>query len=116
MILVTDGITLSRRKIRENDRLAMVFTRDFGKLRVRFIGVDRPKAKLRAFTEPFARGAYRIFLKPGAEVATGVGGAIERVYPAIRRDYRTTTEALYCCELVLRLTPEAQPSPEKYDL
>jgi len=116
MIVVTDGITLSRRKFREYDRLAMVFTRDFGRLRVRYIGVDRPKAKLRAFTEPFVRAIFRLYLRAGAEVATGVGGAIECVYPAVRADLHSTHEAFYCCELVLRLTPEQQPSPEKFDL
>ena len=116
MIQVTDGITLSRRRIREYDRLAMVYTRDRGRLRVRYIGVDRPKAKLRAFTEPFVRAAHRLYLRPGAEVATGVGGAIEQVYPGVRRDLARMNEAWYCCELVLRLAPEQDPSPAKYDL
>lgn len=116
MMMVTEGIALSRRRIREFDRLAMVYTRDHGRLRVRFRGVDRPKAKLRAFTEPFVRCTYRLHLRPGAEVATGAGGAVEKVYPALRADYRSTQEAFYCCELILRLTPEQQPSPAKFDL
>lgn len=116
MLQMTEGIVLGRRSIRERDRLVMLYTRRFGRLRVRFIGVDRPNGKLKAFTEPFARADYRVYLKPDAEIATAAGGAVLGVYPAVRGDYNRTLEALYFCELMTRLTPEQQPNPKEYEL
>lgn len=116
MMVVTPGIALSRRPLKEHDRLALLYTRDFGKLRVRFGGVEKPRAKLKAFTEPMVRAEYRLFLKPGAEIAKAAGGTVLASHPRLRTDLRKTAAGLYFCELMLRITPERQPNLEKYRL
>ena len=61
-IFVVGALVLSRWEFREMDRIAVMFTRDLGKVRARFIGVNRPKGKLKAMSEPMVHGEYRLYL------------------------------------------------------
>ncbi len=110
------ALTLSRRPLGEADLLAVVYTRELGRLRVRFAGARRPAAKLKALAEPFVRAELRLYMRPGAAMAKGVGGALHDTYPAIREDLDRTFHALAVCELLERLTPEGSPNPAKFDL
>jgi DNA repair protein RecO (recombination protein O) len=113
-IVVTPGIALARRAFRDVDRVVMVYTRDLGKVRVRFRGVDRPKGKLKAFAEPMVRAEYRLCLRGDSAVAAG--GALQAAHPRLRRGLKSTALGLYFCELLLRITAERDPHPELYDL
>lgn len=116
MIVNALGVVLSRRNLGEYDRLAVVFTETFGKLPVRFVGVNRPAGKLKALSEPAVWGEYRLHLSPRSEFAKAVGGRIAASFPALRGDFDRTVAALTCCELLDRLTAEHDPSPAKYRL
>lgn len=116
MIVNAHGVVLSRRVLGEYDRLCLVFTEDLGKLPVRFVGVNRPAAKLKALSEPAVWGEYRLHVSPRSEFAKCVGGSLASTFPGARADLARTTAVLYCCELLDRLTAERSPSPEKYRL
>ncbi|MFA7008334.1 MAG: DNA repair protein RecO, partial [Elusimicrobiales bacterium] len=116
MIFCDCGLVLWRRPLRENDRIVTVFTRDRGKLEVNFKSVRLPKAKLRALSEPVTWGDYRFYLKNGSNFPVCTGGSSLSVFPRIRLDTRKLFTALYFCEVVNKLTPAHQPSPEKYEL
>lgn len=116
MIVNSSGVVLSRRSLGEYDRLAVLFTEDFGKLPVRFVGVNRPAGKLKALSEPATWGEYRLHLSPRSEFAKAVGGRIAASFPGLRGDLERVTAALTCCELLERLTAERDPSPPKHRL
>ena len=116
MILNAHGVVLARRQVGEYDRLATVFTEDLGKLPVRFVGVARPASKLKALAEPASWGEYRLYVSPRTEHAKCVGGRIVATFPGVRVDLPRITAALYCCELLDKLTSERAPSPEKFRL
>lgn len=116
MIFTENSITLLKRNLRENDKIISVYTQNRGRLTVRFTGVNKPKAKLRAFCEPFVHSDLRLYLKEGAYCASATGGKLITVFPQIRSDYKKTLMAFYFCELVYRMTAEMQPNPEKYNL
>jgi hypothetical protein len=116
MILNAHGVVLARRQVGEHDRLATVFTEDLGKLPVRFVGVARSASKLKALAEPAAWGEYRLHVSPRSEHAKCVGGSIIATFPGVRGDLPRITAALYCCELLDKLTAERSPSPEKFRL
>ena len=116
MILNAHGVVLARRQVGEYDRLATVFTEDLGKLPVRFVGVARSASKLKALAEPAAWGEYRLHVSPRSEHAKCVGGSIVATFPGVRGDLPRITAALYCCELLDKLTVERAPSPEKFRL
>lgn len=116
MIINTHGIVLGRRPYGEYDRLANVFTEDLGKITARFVGVSRPKGKLKALCEPAVWGEYRLYVSPRSEFSKCVGGRIVDSFPGARADLPRITAALYCCELLDRMTVERSPSPEKFRL
>ena len=116
MIVNAGGIVLSRRAFSEYDRLCSVFTEQFGKIPTRFVGVNRAKGKMKALTEPGVWGEYRLHLSPRSEFAKAVGGRLISSFPSWREDLVRTFDALACLEMLDRLTPDHQPSPEKYRL
>jgi len=116
MIFCDYGIVLRRRPLRENDRIVTVFTKDRGKLEVNFKSVRLSRGKLRALSEPVSWGDYRLYLKSGSNFPVCTGGSSLSVFPRIRFDTERLFTALYFCEVVNKLTPAHQASPEKYEL
>jgi hypothetical protein len=116
VILNAHGVALSRRTHGEYDRLVTVFTEELGKLTLRFVGVARSASKLKALAEPAVWGEYRIHLSPRSEFGKCVGGKLIASFPGVRVDLPRITAALYCCELLDKLTAERVPSPEKFRL
>lgn len=115
-ILSDHGIVLLRQDFREHDRILSLYTRTHGRLNVRVPGVSQGKSKLKAFSEPFTCAEYRLYYRRNGAVGTVTGGKLAHVFPSIHTDLNKMSMALHFCELVHRLTPLAQPSPEKFDL
>ncbi len=116
MIFTDNGIILLRQKFRETDRVVSMYTREHGRINARVPGVMRQQGKLKALSEPFVCGDYRIYVRRGGVMGTLTGGKVNSVFPAIRTDLKRLTLALHFCELMLRLTPLHQPSEGKFDL
>ncbi|MBI3549954.1 MAG: DNA repair protein RecO [Elusimicrobia bacterium] len=116
MILTTEAVVLSRRPLREVDRLVVMYTRDFGRLAARFVGVDRPRAKLKALSEPMVYGEYRLFARLDGRLSTMTGGRLVTTYPGLRGDFGRTVAGLEMCELLQRMTPERSPNELKFEL
>ncbi|MFA6316691.1 MAG: DNA repair protein RecO [Elusimicrobiota bacterium] len=115
-IVNAEAVVLSRSDAGEADRLVSVFTELHGRMTVRFIGVNRPRAKLRALSEPLARVELRLHLGGRQGAARAIGGRIIDSFPALRADLRRTVEGLAMAEMLLRMTPEGNPSSAKYRL
>ena len=115
-ISVTRGLVLSSREYRETDRIAVMYTEDVGKIRVRYIGVNRPKGKLKALSEPMVLGEYRLYLREDAEFATVAGGQLDTAFPRIRSGLADTLNGLEIVELLDRLTAFWKPNPQKLEL
>lgn len=116
MILNVPAIVLSRRKVGEYDRLAVLLTETHGKLTARFGGVDRPAGKLKALSEPMACGEYRLYFSPKTQQVRVVGGHLRATWPALRRDLPRTMAALCCCEMAAQLLADRQAAAAAYRL
>ncbi len=116
MVFCDNGIVLWRRPLRENDRIVTIFTRERGKFEVNFKSVRLPGGKLRSLSEPVSHGDYRFFLKNGSNFPVCTGGSSISVFPRIRLETERLFAALNFCEVINKITPAHQPSPEKYDL
>jgi DNA repair protein RecO (recombination protein O) len=116
MIVNACAIVLSRRTFGEYDRVCSVFTEHLGKVPARFVGVNRAKGKMKALSEPGVWGEYRLHLSARSEFAKAVGGRLIGSFPGWRDNLGRTFDALTCLEMLDRLTPDHQPSPEKYGL
>ena len=114
--IVTAGVVLHRRPYGEYDTVATLYTESLGKLPARFIGVRRPRGKLKALCEPMVHAEYRLYLRPGGEWATATGGRIVDSYPAVRADFERTCQGLRLCELLARVAPDRSPNPSKFAL
>lgn len=116
MIVNAGGVVLSRRAFGEYDRLCSVYTEHLGKIPTRFVGVNRPKGKMKALTEPGVWGEYRLHLSSRSEFAKAVGGRLIGSFPGWRTDLGRTFDALACLEMLDKMTPDHLPGPEKYRL
>jgi len=114
--LVTSALVLSRRCYRESDRISILYSESLGKVSVRFIGVDRPRGKLKALSEPMVWGEYRLFLGRHLDSAKALGGRLISTFPNLRSQLPSTLRGIEFCELLDRLTPFRQPSLLKYEL
>ncbi len=116
MIDTDRAILLQRQDLRETDIVVSLYTFAHGKLHARLPGVKRAGSKLKALGEPLTCADYRLYTKRGGIISTVTGGKIVSVFPTVRRNLARTTLALHCVELVARLTPLHQPSPQKFEL
>ncbi|MGN0024623.1 MAG: DNA repair protein RecO [Candidatus Avelusimicrobium sp.] len=116
MIFTDSGIVLFRQEFRETDRIVSLYTREHGRINARLPGVMRPAGKLKALSEPFAFGDYRIYVRRGGVIGTVTGGKISNIFPNIRTHLKRSVLAMHLCELVLRLTPLHQPNEAKFEL
>lgn len=116
MIVNARAVVIGRRDMGEADRLATLYTQDWGKISVRFVGVSLAKGRLKALAEPIVFAEFRLYMKPHAAIAKAIGGELINTFPTIRSDFDRTIEAMACCEMIDRLTPEQNPNAEKYGL
>jgi hypothetical protein len=110
------AVTLWSRRSREADKVVGLFTREFGRVTARATSAAKATAKFAALTEPFVESEIALYLVPGRGWGKIVGGKILSTFPALRTDVTRSTAASWICEVVYRLTPEEQESPEKFDL
>ena len=116
MIHKLHAVVLWSRRSREADKIVGLFTDTHGRLTARATSAARPSAKFAALTEPFVECEAAIYLQPGRMWGKIVGGQLLRTFPRLRTELVRTTAASWVCEVVHRLTPEEQPSPEKFAL
>lgn len=116
MIHKLQAIVLWSRRSREADKIVGLFTDQLGRLTARATSAARSDAKFAALTEPFVESDIALYMVPDRGWGKLVGGQIRRSFPELRLDLERTTAASWVCECVHRLTPEEQPSPEKFAL
>jgi len=116
MIRNVRALVLWTKRSRDADKVVGLFTRELGRLTVRATSAARSTAKLGALTEPFVEGEMTVYT--GVDQAWGklVGGQLVRSFPHLRTDMTRVTAAAWMCEIVNRMTPVEQPSPEKFAL
>ncbi len=116
MIHNVQAVVLWSRRSREADKIVGLFTREMGRVTARATSAARSTAKFGALTEPFVESEIALYLVPGQGWGKIVGGQIRSSYPALRTQVDRSTAASWICEVMHRLTPEEQESPDKFDL
>ena len=116
MIHNVRAVVLWSRRSRDADKVVGLFTREMGRLTARATSAARAAAKFSALTEPFVESDIALYLVPGRGWGKIVGGRMISSFPALRTEVTRSTAASWVCEVVHRLTPEEQPSPEKFTL
>jgi DNA repair protein RecO (recombination protein O) len=110
----TEGVVLRRRNIGEADSIFTVFSEDLGKFEAVARGVRKARSHMRGHLEPLTRSRFLVARGRSLDVFTQAETVTS--YRAIRDDLDRSAEALYCAELVDRLTAEHQEQRDVYFL
>jgi DNA repair protein RecO (recombination protein O) len=116
MIHNVRALVLWSRRSRDADKIVGLYTAEKGRLTARATSAARAGAKFTALTEPFVESELAVYMRPAQAWGKIVGGRICQTFPNLRTQVERSTAASWACEVVYRLTPEEQPSIEKFSL
>lgn len=109
----TPGIVLYYEPWRDYDRRYVLYTELFGKVLARAIGIRKPTAKLAGVLEPFSE--TELYIIVGKH--TTIGGAVVRQrFANLTRHKAKQAAAIYCGEVIDRLTKELVADAAVYRL
>ncbi|MBM3458637.1 MAG: DNA repair protein RecO [Armatimonadetes bacterium] len=108
------ALVLHRHNLGETDRIARLFTREYGKVGAVAKGARGPRSRLSGATEPFTRLSGQLARGQNLDILTQA--VVEDAYPALRRDLTRVGFAAHCLEIADAGLEERQPSPEFWDL
>lgn len=114
-----NGIVLKRKNVAEYDKIVLIYTKELGKIKVIFKGVNKPKAKLLSLTESFVESELLIVkLKNRIYDAMfkAAGGQIIDFYEELRVNLERFIYANKIIEVVDALTLELAKDEEKFFL
>lgn len=109
-----DGIILKRQNVGEADRIVTIFTKEFGKLKVKASGVRKIASKRASHIEIFNLVTLSLYKTQGLPFLTEVITLSQ--FDGIKDHLARITCAYHVCELIEGLCPENQALPEVFDL
>jgi len=109
-----EAIVLKTNDFAEADRILVLFTRHFGKVRVVAKGIRRATSRMAGHAEPLTHATYQ--LARGRELDVLTGAEARAIYPDIRDDLGLIAAGWYVAELVDRFTADRVPSAPLFDL
>lgn len=113
-LLKTESIVLRRQDLKERDKLLTLYTREYGKIRVRAVGAKKIDSKLGGHLEPFMR--TEVCLVPSKTIDIVAGAQVVDAYLQLRASVPGMHAAQYVVEVLDSLTPEGQVEKVVYDL
>ena len=115
-IIRTEGVVLRRRDFGESSRIAVVYTRDAGKVQLLARGARMPKNKFGAALEPLSRGEFVFYWRESKELFTLAETAIIRPGRFIREDAKCLPFGLAVIEATDKLNGEGDADAALFEL
>lgn len=109
-----EAIVLRTWDLGEADRILVLFTRHFGKVRVVAKGIRRATSRMAGHAEPLTHATYQ--LARGRELDVLTGAEARAMYPSLREDLDRIAAGWYCAELADRFTVDRVPSSPLFEL
>lgn len=103
-----DAIVLRSRDCGEGNKILILYSRAYGKLRVIAHGVAKPSSRKRGAVQLFSRTNF--LLHRGRELDSVSQCEVVEMFPALRQDLGSISRASYMAELVDVFTPEGEPN------
>lgn len=97
----------------EQDKIVTVFTRESGKVRVVAKGARAARSRISGATEPFC--VIEGLVSEGNRLPVLSQAEVREAFPKLRTDYALVLRATYLCELLDRVTEDADPHVELFD-
>jgi DNA repair protein RecO (recombination protein O) len=110
----TEAVILRRRNWGEADRILTLFTPQRGKIRVRAVGVRKPRSRKAGHLELFHRA--NLFLAKGRDFDIVTQAETVESFAALREDLVRSAAASYTVELLDRMSPEESENAAAYRL
>ena len=110
----TEGIVLKRSNFGEAEKLLTIFTKHYGKIRVRAPGIRKITSRKAPHLELF--NLATIFLVTGKSMDIVTEAQTLNNFSSLKKDLQKVGLAYYFCELVDSLCPERQENREAYEL
>jgi len=115
-IIRTEGVVLRRRDFGESSRIAVVYTRDAGKLQLLAKGARVLKNKFGAALEPLTHGEFVFYWREGKDLFTLAETAIITPGRYLREDARSLPYGLAVVEATDKLSGEGDADAALYEL
>lgn len=115
-IIRTDGVVLKRRDFTETSRIAVVYTRDAGKVQLLAKGARSPRPRFGAALEPLSRGEFVFYWREGKDLFTLAEATITLPGKFIRDDSKKLVYGLAMAEAVDKLSGEGDVDAGLFEL
>lgn len=112
----TDAFVLKTYKLAEHDKIVVVLTRDYGKIRLIAKGARGSKARFGSSLEPFSKVLASYYFKEGRELYTIQRCDLLRSSFALASEPETLAGLSYTAELIEEFVPPAEPNPKIFRL
>lgn len=110
----TEGIILKRTDFGEADRILTIYTKHYGKIKALAKGVRKIASRKGGNVELFNH--VSLFLAQGKNLDIVSEAEVINPFKSWRKDLKKIGLAFYFCELVDKLTPEAQANQVVFEL
>lgn len=110
----TDAIVLRSKDCGEGNKILILYSREYGKLKVMAHGVTKPASRKRGSVQLFSRTNFLIH--SGREIDSVSQCEVAEMFPAIREDLGSISRASYIAELVDAFTPEGEVNEPLFSL
>jgi DNA repair protein RecO (recombination protein O) len=110
------GLVLNSYAVGEADKVANVFSYEWGKVSIFFPGAKKINAKLASSAEPLTESEFMVYQRHPSMQLRATGARILNNYSHLKIDFVKNAYALYACEIVMKLAPYNIANPQKYTL
>ncbi len=107
-----DGIVVKRQNSGESDRILTVFTKEFGKIKVKAVGVRKIASKRSSHLELLHQSRISLYATNGFPLVTEA--ITLQYFPRIEESLARISCAYHLCEVIDGLCPENLTQPEIY--
>ena len=108
----TQGLVLKLIDYKDADKLASIFTYEYGVVTAKFVGVKKEKAKLKAVAQPFTFADFNFTTRANNRVVAGAN-LIDNFYQIIT-DYNKTICGYIALDIMNSIVPEEKPEQDLF--
>ena len=108
----SQGLVLKLIDYKDADKLASIFTYDYGVLTAKFVGVKKEKAKLKAVAQPFTFADFNFTTRANNRVVAGAN-LIDNFYQ-LMLNYNKTICGYIVLDILKSIIPEEKPEQDLF--
>ena len=108
----TQGLVLKLIDYKDADKLASIFTLDYGVVTAKFVGVKKEKAKLKAVAQPFTFADFNFTTRANNRVVAGAN-LIDSFYN-LMTDYNKTICGYVVLDILKSILPEGKKEEDLF--